>query len=586
MPDIIKILDKEVTEKIAAGEVIEKPASVVKELVENSLDAGSSRVEIELRDGGRNKIKVIDNGSGMSPGDAMLSFTRHATSKIRGFEDLSRIVSMGFRGEALASISAVSRVELITKEAGKTLGRKVKVEGGKYIEHEETGCPEGTCISVEDLFFNVPARRKFLSSAKSEQAAINKVLLRMSLAYPEVFFSLSSDQKKIFSYAPVPNTISRVEQIYGKEVEGRLLEIEGNCNEASLRGLISHPSCTFANRSRIFMFVNRRFVKPVFLYKLIHDSFQKLIPSGRFPAVIIFLEISPELIDINIHPTKEDIRFSKEGIIFSLIRNTIKDRLNRDSGQTTIAYYNLPLRNEKIFNSGRTISYQEDLPDFHINIIKESPLEKEMKILHNYKGLINQTPDMEDPVIIGNFKNTYIIARTDKALLLIDQHVAHERINFEILKKHMSENTRPLSQTLLFPITIDFPPHEKTWLEEHLSLFSTIGYDIESFGENTFLLRGVPPGLEKINHEESFKDIVSKFSLSDRTVSLENMFNHIMATIACKASIKAGDELSIKEMEELIKKLFKTPDHCYCPHGRPVIISFSERDLAKLFKRE
>ena len=672
MPDRIKILDRSVSEKIAAGEVVEKPASVVKELIENSLDASSSRIDVELRDGGRNRIKITDNGIGMSQTDAVLAFERHGTSKIREFEDLSRVVSMGFRGEALASIGAVSRVELVTKEQDEILGRKIVFEGGLLVDNEETGCPPGTTVLVENIFFNVPARRKFLASSKTEQNAINNVITRMAIAHCDVFFSLSADRKEICSYQPVPDLLSRVTQIYSN-LHDRLIPVKGACEEAILTGLISHPSYTMPNRSRIFLFINKRFVKPGLMYKAIQDSYKKLIPHGRFPAVFLFLDIDPHLIDVNIHPAKEDVKFAKEGVIFSLITKTISNALapegisydilpggnNRQS--TSISFHSI-----SAFSDKHISPRQIELPDFHrgkdtfhegdahtsagdreefiienltdtYSDVSQSQGRTEERIIENFTDtysdvsqlqgrteeriIENITTDHSDlsrfsepleehnrenpttiPIdrdvaeksyeairkdtsfnVIGNFKNIYIIVLTENELLLIDQHVAHERINFELLKRNMS-GTCP-SQSLLLPLTLDFSLQEAEWLRENISFLSSLGFDLEDFGENTFLVRGIPSGLDRVSDEEFLKDLVAEFAFSEKKISSEVLFNNIMASIACKASVKAGDKLSVEDMTGLVQRLFKTENPAYCPHGRPVILSFSERDLGKLFKR-
>ncbi len=650
MPDRIKILDRSVSEKIAAGEVVEKPASVVKELIENSLDASSSRIDVELRDGGRNRIKITDNGTGMSQTDAVLAFERHGTSKIREFEDLARVVSMGFRGEALASIGAVSRVELITKERDEILGRKIVFEGGLLVDNEETGCPPGTTVLVENIFFNVPARRKFLASSKTEQNAINNVITRMAIARPDVYFSLSADRKEICSYQPVPDLLSRVTQIYSN-LHDRLIPVKGACEEAILTGLISHPSCTMPNRSRIFLFINKRFVKPGLMYKAIQDSYKKLIPHGRFPAVFLFLDIAPHLIDVNIHPAKEDVKFSKEGVIFSLITKTISNALapegisydilpggnNRQS--TSISFHSI-----SAFNDKHISPRQIELPDFHrgkdpfhegdvhtstghreeriienltntYSDVSQSQGRTEERIIENITTAYCDLSQFSEPVeehnrenhatiptdrdmaeksyeairkdtsfnVIGNFKNIYIIVLTENELLLIDQHVAHERINFELLKRNMS-GICP-SQSLLLPLTLDFSLQEAEWLRENISFLSSLGFDLEDFGENTFLVRGIPSGLDRVSDEEFLKDLVAEFAFSEKKISSEVLFNNIMASIACKASVKAGDKLSGEDMTGLVQRLFKTENPSYCPHGRPVILSFSERDLGKLFKR-
>jgi DNA mismatch repair protein MutL len=650
MPDRIKILDKNVSEKIAAGEVVEKPASVVKELIENSLDASSSRIDVELRDGGRNRIKITDNGIGMSASDAGLAFERHSTSKIREFEDLSRIVSMGFRGEALASIGAVSRVELVTREHDEILGRKIIFEGGLLVDKEETGCPAGTTILVENIFFNVPARRKFMSSSRSEQNAINNVIIRTAIAHHEVFFSLSADRKEICSYQPVPDLLSRVTQIYSN-IQDRLIPVKGACEEAILTGLISHPSYTMPNRSRIFIFINKRFVRPGLMYKAIQDSYRRLISPGRFPAVFLFLDIDPHLIDVNIHPAKEDVKFLKEGLIFSLITKTISNALapgsvsydilpgeNRQS--TSISFHSISSFTDK---NTSPLSCQIELPDFYrenhrleetdsntspvpcqieppdfyrenhrlkeeetfTNSHDRMVTTKHENVFSHYASRIthhdshikssceeNMTEKSYEKQfsqagtqvnVIGNFKDIYIIVLTENEILLIDQHVAHERINFELLKGNISGNSP--SQSLLLPFTLEFSSPEAEWLRENMSFLSSLGFELEDFGENTFLLRGFPSGLDRIGHEEFLKDLVSEFAFSEKKISPELLFNNIMASIACKASVKAGDRLSREEMTGLVQRLFKTENPLYCPHGRPVIISFSERDLGKLFKR-
>jgi len=592
----IKVLDKIVAEQIAAGEVVEKPASAVKELVENSIDAGATRIDVEIRDGGRNRIRVSDNGSGMNPLDAVLAFERHSTSKIREFEDIYKVLSMGFRGEALASICAVSRVEMVTREKDATFGTRVIFEGGEFIESEETGCPEGTSILVEKLFYNVPARRKFLSSPFSEQGAINKILMRMALASPEIFFTFSNEKKQLLSYPPVKTSLLRVEQIYGKEVEGRLLEVEKSLPEISLYGLISHPSLSFANRSRIFIFVNRRFVRSNLLYKAIQDPFQNLIPARKFPVAILFINIPPSLIDVNIHPTKEDIKFVRQSEVFSLIMKSIKESLHNTSstgitfqkkpertfigpsyekkkGEQTLPGFLPPfpeiISREKVFSS--------EPPEPLYSFLKEEkefyPLEEKEEI----QPVADKAVTSEEPVtqkreepseaervgkkevsgsfsqatVLGNFRNTYIIAKTEGELLLIDQHIAHERINFEMLQKSLVRCNTP-SQSLLLPVTLDFPPHEAHWLRRNLSLFTGLGFDLEDFGENTFLLRGIPLGLDRLKEEKFFKEIIFECVLSERKLSYQDLFRGITAEIACKASIKAGDKLSVKEMEKLL----------------------------------
>jgi len=655
MSDRIKLLDKSVSEKIAAGEVIEKPASVVKELVENSIDALASRVEIEVRDGGRNRIKISDNGIGMSPADAILSFERHSTSKISSFEELYEIRSFGFRGEAIASISAVSYVELITREKSSLLGTKIIFEGGNFLSSEECGCPEGTTFTIDNLFFNVPARRKFLSSARSEQNAISKVLTRLALAHPEIFFTFISEHKTVFSYHPVENLSLRVEQIYGKT--GKLIDISSSVPEASIFGVITHPSVTFSNRSKIFTFVNKRYVRSNLIISAIQEGWKKIIPHDRFPMAVLFIDIDPHDIDVNIHPTKEDIKFSKDSVIFSLVKNAIKTSLIGNN-TTSISYYDpslgnssddtsdvepfrvktfqplLPFQEKKYerMNYNEVSAFKEEIKTYnsHDDSHCIKPEEKEMLNTSFYgeqmsneiipPGEINmefqnghpeeinagvhnilpeeinietsgispeipeESQDETDIFIIGNFNNTYIIASKNDELLLIDQHVAHERINFELLKKNLDRGVTA-SQRFLMPRTIHLSHSESQWLEKNIEIFSSMGFEIEAFGEGTFLFRGLPSGLERLKGDDFFKDIICEFLSSDRRFSPEILFNEIMASVACKASVRAGEELSLSEMERLVKRLFKTEHPYYCPHGRPVIVSFSRQDLGKLFKR-
>jgi len=632
MADKIQVLERAVAEKIAAGEVVERPASVVKELVENSIDANATRIDVEVRDGGRNRIKVSDNGSGMTPGDASLAFERHSTSKIREFDDLYRIVSMGFRGEALASIAAVSRVQLTTREKGKDLGTKVIIEGGDLLEIEEAGCPEGTTILVNDIFFNVPARRKFLSSFSSEQGTINKLLVRSALANPEVFFTFTNEKKKLFSYPPVENQLLRAEQIYGSTISGRLLEIEKESNEITINGIISHPSLNYSNRTRIFVFVNRRYIRSPLIYKAIQDAFGNIVPPRRFPLAILFLNISPHLIDVNIHPTKEEIKFSQQSIIFPFIKSTIQNRL-KEEDTLSIAFHKKPEKEYKkenseilslkqsefspsIFKSDFKLLKEEkkaylsyDEADIllqkekkgqsHLDISSISVLDKPVEtgekdsiseVDHDIEN-ISELPVKKDkrvcPAIniLGSFKNTYIIASVDNELMFIDQHVAHERINYDLLRRNLDFKTTIPSQSLLLPVTLDFTVYEAEWLKQKLSVFRELGFDIEDFGGNTFLLRGMPLALDRLKKGEFFQEIVKECVISEKRITSIDIMNDIMASIACKASIKAGDHLSDLEMGKLLKKLFNTDEPYYCPHGRPVIITFSENDLAKLFKR-
>lgn len=630
MPGKIQILDRSVAEKIAAGEVIERPASVVKELVENSIDAEASRIDVEIKDGGRKKIKVSDNGTGMSPTDASLAFERHSTSKIRSFEDLYRIVSMGFRGEALASISAVSKVNLVTKEKGAVFGTKILFEGGYFAGNEETGAPEGTTVTVEDIFFNVPARRKFLSSSISEQSAINKFLTRTSLAYPEIFFTFSNEKKQIFSYPPVDSFLLRTEQLYGNEVRGRILEFENESNELAVKGFISHPSLSFGNRNRMYVFVNRRFIKSNLIYKAVQDGYGNTISSGKFPLLILFINISPHLIDVNIHPTKEDIKFSNQSIIYPFIKKSVQTRLNQ-SDTPGIAFHkktfevtekevvrkNLPagkvfsgfnpgissgiLKERKNFyshnnndnerNSNHLYSDHKtrETPFYNVENDIFSSLSGEDSILETFPKEETEKQVNKEfssvPPVIGSFKNTYIIAASGTKLFLIDQHVAHERVNYELLKKNLAKKTFSPSQSLLFPETLEFPSHEAEWLRNRLSIFKDLGFDIEDFGDNTFLLRGVPLSLEKMKKSDIFCEIISECVISEKRLTSAGLMKNLMATVACKASVKAGDILSPEEMEKLLNELFSTEEPFYCPHGRPVIITFSEQDLGKLFKR-
>ena len=583
MPNI-KVMDEILAYKIAAGEVVEKTMNVVKELVENSIDAESSIIKIELIDSGVKEIKVTDNGKGMDKEDAKLAFFRHATSKLKEIDDLFNIESLGFRGEALPSIAAVSNVELKTSNG--VVGTKITLSGGKKKKEENSDLQEGTIITVKDLFYNTPVRLKYLKNLYVELANITEYINKMALAYPDIKFSLINNGKTLLDTAGDGNLLKVIYSIYGVDVTKKMIEISGENDDYYISGYISYPEITKSNRNSITTLVNGRVIKNNQLNKAIIEAYHTYIPKDKFPIIVLNIDVDPILIDINIHPTKMDIKFSKFDCLEDLITRLIKEQLEK---LTLIP--NVSVREEKSIEEVSKLK-----PKFEKEPYIENHKNNEFKQIYEEETLnfeINEEQEnYQEQVDIQRIKKmiprgivykTYIIAENEDGMYIIDQHAAAERINYEKVLKEITKENKVILD-LLVPIKIELPSNEYIVLKQHFDILNSFGFNIEEFGTNTIIIRSHPVWIKEGYEEEDIKKVID-IMISNEKFDLERFVYRISATQACRMSIKANDYLSYEDQEYLLDTLRNCENPFTCPHGRPTIITYTKYDLEKLFKR-
>ena len=574
----IRVMDEILANKIAAGEVVERCASVVKELVENSIDADSHEIKIELKEAGTSLIKVTDDGTGMDKDDAVVAFSRHATSKIKDESDLYNINTLGFRGEALASIASVSNVLLKTSQG--EVGTLVNIKGGKLIKVENTDARKGTVIEVSELFYNTPARLKHMKSLYTELASITDYVNKIALSHPEIRFTLINNNNIILKTDGSNNLLKTISAIYGMDVARKMLEINGEDDDYIISGFISLPEVNRAGRNHMVTLVNGRVVRNQELNKTINDSYHSYKPDNRYPIVVINIELDPILVDVNIHPTKMDIKFSKLEELQQLIQNIITNRLDH---QTLIPQANIVVNSFEDNDS----NYDQDSKPYQPNLPKyeEITLDFSVKEESEYVKTINE--DIERfPLMypIGLVHGTYIVCQNDTGMYLIDQHAAKERVNYEIFKEKLAN---PLKENIamLLPMTIELSNKEYIILKENFDLLENMGFEIAEFGINSIIIKAHPTWLTDGFENLQIQKIVEAVIHKEKDFDLAKFNDHLAATLACKASIKAHTEISLDEMRALISDLSKCHNPFNCPHGRPTVVTFTTYDLEKLFKR-
>lgn len=583
----IHVMDEMLANKIAAGEVVEKCSSVVKELVENSIDALSSRISVELTSGGIKNITVIDDGVGMSREDAELCFQRHATSKIKNDNDLYFINTLGFRGEALPSIAAVSNICL--KTCDKEIGTIVNISGGKIISIEKGDSRIGTIISISDLFFNTPARLKHLKSESSELTNTTSLMEKFALSYPNISFTLINNNKKIMYTSGSGNLLNTIHEIYNKDISSNMIKINGENDDYEVSGYICKPEILRSNKNYMHTIINGRIIKNNELNKIIDDAYYTYKPDGKYPIVVIKIETDPTLIDVNIHPTKQDIKFSKINSLKELLSKLIKDALYNNLLVPKIEE-NKSMENDNNFvlynkNTAPIINLDEE--EFSKNVINESQIE--FNFSKKEENNIKEHPHNEElkklelyPV--GLCLGTYIVAQNDNGIYLIDQHAAQERINYEKYKKSL-KNKVNTKINLLIPITIEMSPSEYLNIKNNINILIDMGFDVQEFGINTLLIKSHPTWIKQGYEEESIRKIIDILQIKQQDFKEETFNERVSKTLACKMSIKANTNLSLSEMENLLNQLVECDNPYNCPHGRPTIISFSTYELEKMFKR-
>ena len=574
----IRVMDEILANKIAAGEVVEKCSSVVKELCENSIDAGAKNILIQLEEGGKKKIEVSDDGSGMSEEDAILAFQRHATSKIYKDDDLFFIDTLGFRGEALPSIASVSRCELKTSDG--VVGTHVVIEGGKKILVEKSDARKGTSLKITNLFYNTPARLKYLRSEQAELASCVSFVERLALSHPEIAFTLHHDNRLVVKTSGSNDLLKTIHEIYGLQVSSKMIEIKASNDDFDLYGYVCKPEILKSNRNHMIVMVNDRIVKNFDINKAINDAYYTYKPDIKFPIVVLKINTDPTLIDVNIHPTKQDIKLSKIDVLYELIVKTIKDAL-----------YNALLVPDALL---RTPEIQNSPKEVIENIVKEqeeayipTTVQTEFNLKEEPKEeIIVENPEMKELVLypVGLAHGTYIIAENESGVYIIDQHAAQERVNYE--RNMAALKSKEVHTTnLLFPITIELSGSEFLKVkaeEEHLK---ELGFDIEEFGVNTFVIKAHPTWLREGYEEESIRRIIDLIVGGISKLDPVKFNESIAITLACKMSIKANMHISHEAQEELLKELCACDNPYNCPHGRPTIIKFSNYDLERMFKR-
>ncbi len=604
MIDIITLLPDNIANQIAAGEVIQRPASAVKELLENAVDAGATSIQLHLMDAGKTLIQVIDNGKGMSETDARMCFERHATSKIRNIEDLFHIRTMGFRGEALASIAAVAQVELKTRRAEDELGTFIEIDNSIVRKQELYACPVGTNICMKNLFFSVPARRNFLKSNASEMKHVIDEFIHVALAFPNIFFSLTSNGQQVF-YLEAGNYKQRFIQLLGNQYSTKLVPVKETTDYLNINGFVGKPEAAKKTRGDQYFFVNNRFIRSAYLNHAVITAFDALLPKDSFPVYALYIDLDPSQVDINVHPTKQEIKFEDEKIVYAFVQAAIKHALAQFSISPSLDFSLNP-------DIMQTEAISQPFTDEKKEIVTASELYKKFSQknqahlieptqraeLKHWKDFYepanydteNATPSAFSfqqsanenlPVVNSQLLNTYIVASSQSGFMLIHQQHAHERILFEKYAMAIQSKQAATQQTL-FPVTLELSPQDATLLHELLPDLELLGYKIEMFGKNSFIIQGTPADILHGNEKHSVELLLEQF----KHFSNELKFSRREKLIHCMArqqAIKAGRQLTEKEMKVLVEELFNCTTPSVTPNGNPVFIEFTDEQLLKMF---
>ena len=579
----IMVMSTSLANKIAAGEVVERCSSVIKELIENSIDAGSTEIKIELISSGIKSMKVTDNGCGMDREDALNCFRSHATSKLKNEEDLFNISTLGFRGEALPSIASVSYV--ILKTCDGTDGIIYELDGGNVVKEYPGDLRKGTCIEVKDLFYNTPARLKYLSSLPSELANITSVVNRAALSHTNIRFTLINDGKEVMRTSGSGNLLKTINDIYGVKVAKKMLEIKCENDDYSIFGYISLPEITKSNRNHMITMVNGRVVRNTELNRVINDAYHKYKFDNRYPIVILQISVDPTLTDVNIHPSKMDIKFSNFDDLKELIFNNIKNTLNNHFLAPTVdnSMIKVESKSEKIDTSKEIKEYVLDFSD-NENLVREDENKYEFQDTDVNDNIIKEKRQFPQLEVVGQVCGTYIVCTSIEGMYLIDQHAAAERVNYEKYKREMGNPTHD-TISMLFPINIEYPKDEFLIIKEKLDFIRSLGIEIEEFGNSSFIIRSHPTWFKQGLEELFIRNVLEKVITMNNDFDLERFNDSISAMMACKASIKANEPISIEEAKSLIEQLKKCENPFNCAHGRPSIIHYPKYELDKLFKR-
>ncbi|MBI4596180.1 MAG: DNA mismatch repair endonuclease MutL [Candidatus Tectomicrobia bacterium] len=608
----IRIMPEDLANKIAAGEVVERPASVVKELLENSLDAEATVLIVEIEAGGKRLIRVSDNGCGMSPDDALLAFERHATSKIKCFEDLDDIHTLGFRGEALPSIASVSRLRLLTLPHGENAGTSITIEGGVIKKVAPAGCPPGTTLEIKNLFYNTPARLKFLRSEQTEFQQIARIITQLAMANPQASFRFLNIKREVLNTPAVTQLDHRIASLFGLSLTNHLIPIDFKGTDLKVSGFVSQPEFSKSDRENQFLFVNKRPVRNQLINKVSFEIYSNIFPKDRHPAIFLFLETDPVHVDVNVHPTKAEVRFRNPQTIMDMVRQCLNKTwlrphlVNAPSRRPNEEEEKIPVflpRKEKSQDStveGRDSSFE------HKNLLENKTAPESEAIASQIlapadpaapskvfdeapkiRGLQPTLPlkKLQQYRILGQLHNSFVILETEKGLLLLDQHCAHERVLYERLLSSVRKG-RVQSQQLLFPERIELPFNQARLIEKKLAQFDDLGFHLEPFGGSCFLLRAVPAlleGRDSVNLVLEISDLISREYQSSQK---EKILEEIITRMACHGAIKANQSLKSEELNALLRELDNTQYPYTCPHGRPVTLLLDMVEIKKRFLRQ
>lgn len=636
----IQILPESLINKIAAGEVVERPASVVKELVENAIDAGSDQIFVTIKNGGKDYISVLDNGSGMSEEDAGLAVERHATSKISQTEDLENITTMGFRGEALAAIAAVSQFEMTTCGDEQAGGFQIRMEGGKIVHSARMGFPKGSRITVEHLFYNTPARQKFMKSVNTEYGHIHDLIIRLALGNPGIQFRLTHNKNLSLNLPKADNFRQRVEACFGVELSEKLIECHHKESYLTFHGLISHPSQAKSSKRWQHIFVNGRYVKCQAITHAIYEGYKTLLMKHTHPVFFINLNVSPQEVDVNVHPAKTEIRLKNQNLVHTIISGQISLQLKEmersqlldhgNSTETDPENSSLPDQTPQKPRHGishndtdhqdsqdslESMVYLETDDQLGFTVPETPPVKPEQAhpsqsqaikakssepfdtdedpfIFGKSEGLIThpqfaeslEDQEEQDFFVLGQLSNKYILVQGEKKLILVDQHAAHERIRFEEVKNQFYSNGLQ-TQPLLVPVLIELPPQDGILLEQYRESWQQLGFVIDHFGGNDYSVKEIPIILKDADIGSVIKEVLDEMAQFGKTGKLESFYNEVFEKVACHSAIRASQPLSMEEMNALMSQLVKLDIMLHCPHGRPVWIEFSLSELDRRFKR-
>ena len=632
----INVLPKEIYQLIAAGEVVERPSSVVKEMIENSLDADAKNITIEIKNGGSTYIRITDDGCGIERDDVRKVFISHATSKISKKDDLNSIATLGFRGEAMASISAVSKVELLTKAENEEIGTRYEIAGGEELEFDDAGCPNGTTIVVRDIFFNTPARMKFLKKDVTEGNQVAGIVDRMAISHPEISFRFIRDGKQVLITSGNGDLKSTVYSVLGKEMSDSLMSVDYSFNDMRITGFVSKPTASRKSRAGQYFYINNRIVKSKTAMAALEQAYKNTIMVGRFPACVLNIELNPAQVDVNVHPAKTEVRFANEKPIFDLVYYAVKTAIENDRTVKEVEFKENPIyrqESKNVYQNNDNKSFQAKFDFFKKKdeppsqqVIKTKPRENfwqveapkpEYKIARDEKpkprvdiNIEYEEPeeistaeskdapkerDIEKVVItdekdnenfIPNFKligeafKTYLIVEIENELYFIDKHAAHERMNFERFKAQATVET----QMLLAPVVVNLTKDEFIAISENVELIKKCGFELEEFGESQIIVRAIPSLVDGDSVKDLMLEIAQKL-LEHKTDILPDKIDWIYHSASCRGAVKAGDYTSRQEQEMFVKKLLSMPNIRFCPHGRPVFIKMSKYDIEKQFGR-